>query len=177
MGFALLNDEIPLVKATNCILIPSKQEIVTKKDALPCIRCGLCASACPVSLLPQQLFWYSKSDQLDKAEDHNLFDCIECGCCDVVWPKPYSVGATFSACKKAPLMCAIMNTINRILLVSGLRHVKNALPLKKQNEPNARVRKKERLKNKPAKAEIQQAVARSKEKKGCCNINGYQQTN
>ena len=42
--------------------------------------------ACPVELLPQQLYWFTSSDELDKAQDHDLFDCIECGCCSYVCP-------------------------------------------------------------------------------------------
>jgi electron transport complex protein RnfC len=51
-----------------------------------CIRCGLCAEACPASLLPQQLFWYSRGREYDRLEAHNLFDCIECGACAYVCP-------------------------------------------------------------------------------------------
>jgi electron transport complex protein RnfC len=101
MGFALMNDEIPMVKATNCILVASKHEAITEKQAMPCIRCGLCASACPATLLPQQLYWFSKSDQLEKAEDLNLFDCIECGCCDVVCPSHIPLVQHFRYAKSA----------------------------------------------------------------------------
>lgn len=101
MGFALLNDEIPLVKATNCILVASKHEIVTEKQAMPCIRCGACASACPVSLLPQQLYWHSRSDQIEKAAKLNLLDCIECGCCDVVCPSHIPLVQHFRHAKSA----------------------------------------------------------------------------
>ena len=86
MGFALSSDEIPLIKASNCVLVASKEEVVTHKQAMPCIRCGECASVCPVSLLPQQLYWHSRSDQLDKAASLNLLDCIECGSCDIACP-------------------------------------------------------------------------------------------
>ena len=51
-----------------------------------CIRCGLCNTVCPVELLPQQLYWFSKSENIEKAMDYNLLDCIECGCCSYVCP-------------------------------------------------------------------------------------------
>jgi electron transport complex protein RnfC len=54
--------------------------------ALPCIRCSRCTEVCPADLLPQQLFWYASSGNLDAAQDYNLFDCIECGCCAQVCP-------------------------------------------------------------------------------------------
>ncbi|MDB2479776.1 electron transport complex subunit RsxC [Porticoccaceae bacterium] len=86
MGFSLTSAEVPIVKTTNCILAPSYQEIPDDEPAQPCIRCGLCAEACPVSLLPQQLFWYSQAEDYERLEAHNLFDCIECGACSYVCP-------------------------------------------------------------------------------------------
>tara|TARA_B110000046_G_scaffold128376_1_gene134762 strand:- start:12922 stop:14682 length:1761 start_codon:yes stop_codon:yes gene_type:complete len=86
MGFSLTSAEVPVVKTTNCILAPSYSEIPDDEPAQPCIRCGMCAEACPVSLLPQQLFWYSQAEDHDRLEAHNLFDCIECGACSYVCP-------------------------------------------------------------------------------------------
>ncbi|MCV5276406.1 4Fe-4S dicluster domain-containing protein, partial [Escherichia coli] len=48
--------------------------------------CSACADACPADLLPQQLYWFSKGQQHDKATAHNLADCIECGACAWVCP-------------------------------------------------------------------------------------------
>lgn len=86
MGFAISSEDVPVVKTTNCILVPSSQEIPQIGEEQPCIRCGACADACPASLLPQQLFWHSKAKELDKAQEYNLFDCIECGACAFVCP-------------------------------------------------------------------------------------------
>ena len=86
MGFSVTSADVPIVKTTNCILAPSNQEIPDDEPAQPCIRCGLCAEACPVSLLPQQLFWYSQAGDQERLEAHNLFDCIECGACSYVCP-------------------------------------------------------------------------------------------
>ena len=86
MGFALTDDELPVIKSCNCIIAATEQEAPAPRPALPCIRCGACAEACPASLLPQQLYWYSRSKDFDKAQDYNLFDCIECGCCAHVCP-------------------------------------------------------------------------------------------
>ncbi|MFL0801858.1 MAG: electron transport complex subunit RsxC [Agarilytica sp.] len=86
MGYAMDHDNIPVVKTTNCILVPSRQEMPAPAPAQPCIRCGMCSEACPASLLPQQLFWFSQSEDVDKLQSHNLFDCIECGACSYVCP-------------------------------------------------------------------------------------------
>jgi electron transport complex protein RnfC len=86
MGHALANIQVPILKGTNCILVPSSQEIGTTPEEKACIRCGECANACPALLLPQQLFWHAKAEEYDKAASYNLKDCIECGCCSYVCP-------------------------------------------------------------------------------------------
>ncbi|MEC9405963.1 MAG: electron transport complex subunit RsxC [Pseudomonadota bacterium] len=86
MGFALSGADVPVVKATNCILALRPEDLRPDTPALPCIRCGACAEACPAGLLPQQLYWHAKAQEFDKAQDYKLFDCIECGCCAQVCP-------------------------------------------------------------------------------------------
>ena len=86
MGVALHRLDAPVTKITNCLLVPAGDELAPAKAEQPCIRCGACADACPATLLPQQLLWYSKAKEWQKAEDYHLFDCIECGACAYVCP-------------------------------------------------------------------------------------------
>ncbi|MBT0584806.1 electron transport complex subunit RsxC [Alteromonas oceanisediminis] len=86
MGFTVTRLTVPVVKITNCLLVPAKNELPAPEDERACIRCGFCADVCPATLLPQQLYWYSKSKEYDNAEEYNLFDCIECGACAYVCP-------------------------------------------------------------------------------------------
>ena len=86
MGFALHSDEVPVTKATNCILAAGAAELAPEQPAMPCIRCGACVDACPADLLPQQLYWHARAKEFDKAQDYHLFSCIECGCCSYVCP-------------------------------------------------------------------------------------------
>lgn len=86
MGFAVHNMAIPVVKTTNCLLVPTTEEFPDPAQEQPCIRCGSCAQACPVNLLPQQLYWFAKTKEFDKATHYNLADCIECGACSYVCP-------------------------------------------------------------------------------------------
>jgi len=86
MGYTLTTDTIPLVKTSNCIIAATVDELPAPPPEQPCIRCSQCAEACPMELLPQQLFWYSKASEFEKAEHLNLFDCIECGACSYVCP-------------------------------------------------------------------------------------------
>ncbi len=90
MGFSLSNDQIPVIKSTNCILAPSDAEIEspysTGTKEVECIRCGQCADVCPAQLLPQELQWSAKAKDQQQLTKLNLFDCIECGACAYVCP-------------------------------------------------------------------------------------------
>ncbi len=99
MGFALPNTDVPIVKTTNCIIAPSQSEMPEPPPAQACIRCGLCAEACPASLLPQQLYWYAKAEEYERLQNHNLFDCIECGACSYVCPSAIPLVQYYRAAK------------------------------------------------------------------------------
>jgi electron transport complex protein RnfC len=86
MGYTLANDQVPAVKTSNCILAPTKKELPNPDFAQACIRCGMCAEACPAGLLPQQMYWYAQAEDYDRLQAHNLMDCIECGACSFVCP-------------------------------------------------------------------------------------------
>jgi Na+-translocating ferredoxin:NAD+ oxidoreductase subunit C len=90
MGVSIINDQTPVTKATNCLLVTATDKTRAVSGPLdghmPCIRCGKCVEVCPVRLLPQQLYWYASSKNDDRLLEHNLFDCIECGCCAYVCP-------------------------------------------------------------------------------------------
>jgi electron transport complex protein RnfC len=86
MGFTIENTAAPVTKTCNCILAPTIQEMPASPPEMPCIRCSECAEACPANLLPQQLLWYSKSQDHDKLDNYNLSACIECGACAFVCP-------------------------------------------------------------------------------------------
>lgn len=86
MGYTLNSAVVPIVKTSNCILATTKEELPPPVPEQACIRCGMCEQACPANLLPQQLLWFSKSQEHEKAEHYNLFDCIECGACSYVCP-------------------------------------------------------------------------------------------
>jgi len=96
-GKSVTTDRVPLVKATNCILVMS--QTAPADVEMPCIRCGDCAAVCPVQLLPQQLFWYTCADDEKKMRSHGLIDCIECGCCDLVCPSHIPLTANFRTAK------------------------------------------------------------------------------
>jgi electron transport complex protein RnfC len=96
-GKSVSTDRVPVVKATNCILVLSRPP--TAGPTRPCIRCGECAEVCPVELLPQQLYWHACADNESKLRSYGLTDCIECGCCDLVCPSHIPLTADFRKAK------------------------------------------------------------------------------
>ncbi|WP_290701857.1 electron transport complex subunit RsxC [Amphritea sp.] len=86
MGITVEDEQIPVIKTTNCVIAGSVQEMPPQPPAQACIRCGMCEQVCPAELLPQQLHWFAKGREFDKARNHNLFDCIECGACSYICP-------------------------------------------------------------------------------------------
>lgn len=96
-GKSISTDHVPLVKATNSVLVVLKTSF--QGQQLACIRCGDCASVCPVQLLPQQLYWHACADDEKKLREFGLTDCIECGCCDLVCPSHIPLTANFRIAK------------------------------------------------------------------------------
>lgn len=86
MGFRLPSEKVGIIKASNCIIAMSEALFPPPPPALPCIRCTRCADVCPAELQPQELFWFAKSKNFEKAKNYHLFDCIECGACSYVCP-------------------------------------------------------------------------------------------
>jgi electron transport complex protein RnfC len=113
MGVQMPCADVPVIKTTNCIL---QMPPVERAEHMPCIRCGECMEACPVNLLPQQLYWFSRANELEKAEAYHLEDCIECGCCAYVCP-------------------------SEIPLVQYYRHTKSALKQSKIDAKKAEIAK------------------------------------
>jgi len=90
MGFSILNELVPIVKTSNCILAPSRTEMPSAfnnhSNEVECIRCGRCSDVCPSQLLPQELQWSAKAKDHQQLTKLNLFDCIDCGACAYVCP-------------------------------------------------------------------------------------------
>jgi len=91
-GFDLIDLDVPVTATTNCIAIEAQREA---KPAQPCIRCGECSDVCPASLLPQQLYWYAQTNEIEQANRFGLNQCIECGCCDLVCPSQIPLTQSF----------------------------------------------------------------------------------
>lgn len=101
MGAALPHDELPVIKATTCVIAASALDLQPRSTEMPCIRCGNCSQVCPAILLPQQLHWYALARDLAALETYGLMDCIECGCCDYVCPSQIPLVERFRDMKPA----------------------------------------------------------------------------
>ena len=88
--------QMPICKITNCIFVNNK---TLKQPAKECIRCNTCNTVCPIGLLPQQLYWHAKSENIEKCTDYHLSDCIECACCSYVCPSNIDLVSYFSFAK------------------------------------------------------------------------------
>jgi electron transport complex protein RnfC len=90
MGFSVSSELVPIVKTSNCILVPSKIEMPSafekESKEVECIRCGQFSDVCPSQLLPQELQWSAKAKDYSQLEKLNLRDCIDCGACAYVCP-------------------------------------------------------------------------------------------
>lgn len=168
MGFALATDELPIIKASNCILALAE---INQPSAQPCIRCGKCEQVCPALLLPQQLFWYAHAKDFDKIQDYHLFDCIECGCCAEVCPSHIPL-VQYYRFAKTEIWNQEREKVSSDIARERFIFRDERLERAAQEKAERLAKKKAALKNRPKvgdadakKSEIEAALARVKAKK------------
>ena len=87
MGQALPSLDIPITKGTSGFVAFTSEQTGHPAPEYPCIHCGYCVQACPMSLNPCELGKLARKDRFEEmSEDQRLFDCFECGCCAFVCP-------------------------------------------------------------------------------------------
>ncbi|MFA7676954.1 MAG: electron transport complex subunit RsxC [Candidatus Omnitrophota bacterium] len=84
MGVALSGPDYPILKGTGGFIFLGKA--LGQVQESPCLRCGRCVDACPMSLLPLEYVRSVKKEAYAQLENLSLKDCIECGCCAYVCP-------------------------------------------------------------------------------------------
>ncbi|MGB9666236.1 MAG: electron transport complex subunit RsxC [Candidatus Cryosericum sp.] len=85
MGIAVPTLQTPIAKGTSGVLFFNTAEAVQYEER-QCIRCGRCAEACPMQLMPMLMNAAITINDLNHADTLGLVDCIECGACSYVCP-------------------------------------------------------------------------------------------
>ncbi len=85
MGLAIVGTDLPVLKQNNAILAFSKDDAVLKPET-DCIRCGRCAIACPMSLMPTNIVRAAKAKDPDALKQLGIMVCMECGSCAFACP-------------------------------------------------------------------------------------------
>ncbi|WP_367679517.1 electron transport complex subunit RsxC [Buchnera aphidicola] len=102
-----------ILKTVNCILLMNNNKILKSlHQQRECIRCSACSNVCPMRLLPQQLYWYSRVLDHSKTQFYNIMDCIECGACEQVCPSKINLVHYYKKEKK--IVIGINREKNRI---------------------------------------------------------------
>jgi len=85
MGYAIVDDEMPILKQNNGILALAERDAVLPEPT-NCIRCGRCVASCPMSLMPTLIERQAKIGAVPELERLSVVTCMECGCCAYACP-------------------------------------------------------------------------------------------
>lgn len=156
MGVQMPDNHVPILKTTNCVLANPPEP---RQMQMPCIRCGECMDACPVNLLPQQMYWHTQGHEYEKVEKLNIKDCIECGCCSYVCPSHIPLVQYYRHAKSE---IKVINAEKQAVELAKQRHeFKLARIEREKAEREARLKAKKEAVKKQAK-QTQNTAAESK---------------
>ena len=85
MGLAIVGTDLPVLKQNNAILAFAHDDAVLKPES-DCIRCGRCATACPMSLMPTNIVRAAKTKDVSILKTAGVNVCMECGSCAFACP-------------------------------------------------------------------------------------------
>ncbi len=80
MGFALADENMPLLKQNNGVLAFVEDDAILPEPSA-CIRCGRCVKACPMKLMPTLIERQAAIGGVEELERLSAETCMECGCC------------------------------------------------------------------------------------------------
>ena len=88
MGMSVASLDVPVTKAVSGMVVQQDQAVFSEgRKEQPCIHCGWCVDACPMYLDPSMLgLLAGNGEYAVMANDYNLNDCFECGCCSYICP-------------------------------------------------------------------------------------------
>lgn len=97
MGIAVAGEDSPILKYNNAVLFLGKRW--REPPERPCIRCGRCAAACPMSLLPMEIQHAVAAKDAGSLAELGVAQCLECGCCAYVCPSKRELTQTMRLAK------------------------------------------------------------------------------
>ena len=71
---------------TNSLICMLKEERAESGPQTPCVRCGRCAAACPMRLVPAFVARAFRLNDLSRLPALHPQDCLQCGCCTYICP-------------------------------------------------------------------------------------------
>ena len=71
-------------------------------EEFACVRCGRCADACPMHLVPSFIYKACVKNDANKADKLNIQSCIECGACAFICPAHLPILEKIRDMKSAP---------------------------------------------------------------------------
>ena len=83
MGISFYDEEMPITKTTNALLLFSDTK---KSHHTACIRCGRCIRACSMGLMPTELDRAFDKKDVELLKKLNVDMCMNCGACSYVCP-------------------------------------------------------------------------------------------
>lgn len=79
MGMGVYNLNTPVLKATGGVLLLGPEK---PRRATNCIRCASCVRACPMGLMPLNIYALGKNQRfLEAVTKEHALGCMECGAC------------------------------------------------------------------------------------------------
>ncbi len=105
MGIAMGSLDVPIQKQNNGLtLLAEDPNEIAEAKMTACLRCGRCATVCPVGLLPQPMSEAAADGDYERFEKRLYgLECIQCGSC------------TFACPAKRPLMQLFKQAKSEIL--------------------------------------------------------------
>lgn len=101
MGRALWDIETPVTKGVCAVLAYSEKTEKHRPRQTACIRCGKCITACPMHLMPREIYKAKNKADLALCEQYFALNCVECGSCSYTCPAGIELTQTIKSAKLA----------------------------------------------------------------------------
>ena len=98
-GMCLPNDQLPMAKSTNGIVVFTKEEAMSAEED-PCIRCAKCVDVCPIGLNPYDMKIFADAEKWDVCKKKHVMDCMLCGACAFICPARRWLTPSFKIAKQ-----------------------------------------------------------------------------